>query len=411
MSVLRTYLKTYVSAAFMTGLAFLFLGVWFIGSLGPEGIWFVTVLFLIIVAFAAAYYTFEPIEKEYRQKTTTLEQKLNLAEQQQRQAEKEEQLWRQTLKERASGFPVLIGAIDEYREAKDELMAEYLRIKKHPAVKASEMLREQAQLRRQAERNAKQTKGIIEYYENIAPFLLDFKDELFDEARETEQPFTDEEREDPATDYLTIEEYRKLPSAVRNQQALDRFWKRPKSKWLLGRMYERYIGYLYEQEGYAVDYVGIFRGYEDLGRDLICHKPDEVVVIQCKNWSQFKTIYEKHIFQFFGTVFQYRDENKGKNVSAIFYTTTVVSDLARRFAKELGIELKEKCKFDKTYPSIKCNISRIDGTKIYHLPFDQQYDNVKVEPGRREFYCATVKEAEDAGFRRAFRYKGHLVKK
>ena len=56
------------------------------------------------------------------------------------------------------------------------------------------------------------------------------------------------------------------------------------------------------------------------------------------------------------------------------------------------------------YPCIKCNISA-DGTKIYHLPFDQQYDNVKIETHKGEFYCATVKEAEDAGFRRAFRHK------
>jgi hypothetical protein len=43
--------------------------------------------------------------------------------------------------------------------------------------------------------------------------------------------------------------------------------------------------------------------------------------------------------------------------------------------------------------------------QIYHLPFDQQYDTTKVTKPRGEFYCATVQEAEDAGFRRAFRYR------
>ena len=80
--------------------------------------------------------------------------------------------------------------------------------------------------------------------------------------------------------------------------------------------------------------------------------------------------------------------------------------MARRFSKELNIELKENFKFDKSYPSIKCNISKVDGTKIYHLPFDQQYDKTKIEKELGEFYCASVKEAENAGFRRAFRYKG-----
>jgi len=60
---------------------------------------------------------------------------------------------------------------------------------------------------------------------------------------------------------------------------------------------------------------------------------------------------------------------------------------------------------DNGYPCIKCNISQIDGTRIYHLPFDQQYDKVKIEPHKGEFYCTSVKEAEDAGFRRAFRHK------
>ena len=113
------------------------------------------------------------------------------------------------------------------------------------------------------------------------------------------------------------------------------------------------------------------------------------------------------IFQFFGTVFQYKDSNSNANVKGIFYTTTQLSELARRFAHELNIELKEKFKFDKTYPCIKCNVSRIDETKIYHLPFDQQYDNVKIEKKRGEFYCATVKEAEEKRFRRAYRYRGN----
>ena len=59
------------------------------------------------------------------------------------------------------------------------------------------------------------------------------------------------------------------------------------------------------------------------------------------------------------------------------------------------------------YPCIKCNIghdSEGNRTKIYHLPFDQQYDNTKIEPNKGEFYAVTVKEAENAGFRRAFKH-------
>lgn len=326
------------------------------------------------------------------------------------QAEKDSSLWKKSLLEKTSGFPSLIKLIEEYEQAKDLKLEEFLKTKSHPAFTSAEVVKEEARRRRFAESESKKIRAIIEYYESIAPFLLDFKDEIVGiESEDSFRDYSEEERIDPAVNYLAKEEYRKLPSVERNQMALDRFWSRPKSKWLLGRIYERYVGYLYENDGYDVEFTGIFKGYEDLGRDLICQKGKELIKIQCKNWSQFKTIYEKHIFQFFGTVFQYKDENKNNKVRAIFYTTTQLSDLARRFAEELGIEMKEQFKFDNNYPSIKCNISKVDGEKIYHLPFDQQYDKVKIEKNLGELYCLTVKEAENKGFRRAFRWHGETT--
>lgn len=316
----------------------------------------------------------------------------------------------QLAKERQVGFPWLAKAYAEFFELQDRNIIDFLQYKKHSAVSASLIVKEQSRLRREAEREKKIAQYLVEYYEHIAPFLLDLKEEVdiaTEQERELLKEYSEEELQDETTHYLTKEEYRKLPTVERNQMALDRFWKRPKSKWLIGRLYERYVGYLYEKDGYDVDYIGIFKGFEDLGRDLICKKGSDFIVIQCKNWAEFRTIYEKHVFQFFGTVFQYKDENKDKKVRAIFYTSTKLSDLARRFSKELNIELKENFKFDKEYPAIKCNISRIDGTKIYHLPFDQQYDKTKIEKDKGEFYCQTVKEAESAGFRRAFRYRGN----
>jgi len=315
----------------------------------------------------------------------------------------------QMAKERQVGFPWLAKAYAEFFELQDRTIIDFLQYKKHSAISASLVVKEQSKLRREAEKEKKIAQYLVEYYENIAPFLVDLKEEVdigTDEERELLKEYSEEELQDETAHYLTKEEYRKLPTVERNQMALDRFWRRPKSKWLIGRLYERYVGYLYEKEGYDVEYVGIFKGFEDLGRDLICKKGNDFIVIQCKNWSQFRTIYEKHIFQFFGTVFQYKDENPDRKVQAIFYTSTKLSDLARRFSKELKIELKENFKFNKEYPVIKCNVSMVDGNKIYHLPFDQQYDKTKIEEDRGEFYCQTVKEAEDAGFRRAFRYKG-----
>lgn len=94
-----------------------------------------------------------------------------------------------------------------------------------------------------------------------------------------------------------------------------------------------------------------------------------------------------------------------KPVRPVLVTTYQLSDEARRFAEHLKVEVKEFFEL-KPYPMIKCNISHVDGEKIYHLPMDQQYDKVIVGDREGEFYASTVKEAESAGFRRAFRWKG-----
>jgi len=54
------------------------------------------------------------------------------------------------------------------------------------------------------------------------------------------------------------------------------------------------------------------------------------------------------------------------------------------------------------YPMIKCNVNGND--KIYHLPFDQQYDRVRIGSVPGECYVKTAAEAEKLGFRRAKRW-------
>ena len=50
------------------------------------------------------------------------------------------------------------------------------------------------------------------------------------------------------------------------------------------------------------------------------------------------------------------------------------------------------------------NIGKND-EKIYHLPFDQQYDNVTIKTNSDEMYVSTIKEAERQGFRHAMKHK------
>lgn len=227
--------------------------------------------------------------------------------------------------------------------------------------------------------------------------------------------------DDPVLKYVPKSEFKTLDVGDRNQLALDRFLKSKKTNWEIGRDYERYIGYIYETKGYEVSYFGIFEGLEDLGRDLICSKNGKVSIVQCKCWSKNKVIHEKHINQLYGTTIKYLISNQNYpinskvnlfqslkvnyNITPVFITSTILSKTAREFAKALDVEIHEEEKLIR-YPIIKCNISKSTGERIYHLPFDQQYDKIKINNNKGSFYVSTVKEAESKGFRRAYKWRG-----
>ena len=314
-------------------------------------------------------------------------------------------------KEKSQGFPWLAKAYADYLHLLDQQLADYLEFKPHPAMRAAEQFREVAIRRRAAEQAYRVMKYQLEYYESLFPWLIDFKGEDIDDLikqiiEKKEKPLKElEEPDDAAKKWLTRAEYMSLPTAQKYQLALDRYWQKPKSKWEIGRDYERYVGYLYESRGYSVYYQGIVEGFADLGRDLICTKDNDVRIVQCKHWSRDKQIHEKHIFQLYGTVVAYRIDHPANDSSACFVTSTCLSERAKQFADELQMEVLEDFPLA-PYPCIKCNVSRRDGTRIYHLPFDQQYDKTLVEEERNECYVETVKEAENLGFRRAFRWHG-----
>ncbi len=215
-------------------------------------------------------------------------------------------------------------------------------------------------------------------------------------------------------------EFEALSPVQRNQKALERYITNHKSNWQIGREFERYTGYLLEEKGYAVDYHGAIEGFDDLGRDLIALKEEKTLIVQCKYWAQNKVIHEKHLYQLYGTFCDYvisrnlRPDSKQhemfserdalKNVTPIFITTAQLSERAKKIASLLGIQVQESLPTKLNYPRVKCNVSQRDGQKIYHLPFDQQYDRVKIEPERGEFYTSDCIEAEEKGFRRAWRW-------
>lgn len=357
--------------------------------------------------------------KEYEKvkpRLDTLEKEERNLVLQKQKIEKQKEEIKQLAKEKSKGFPWLAKAFADYFYLKNLEEAKYLQWKSHPAKKSAERVREIAREKRDIERQLRVAKYLLQYYENLFPWLVDFRGEDLDDLIKQilEQPKKEGEYEiegvDPARKYLTSAEYNKLSRIEKFQLALDRYWSKKKTKWEIGRDYERYIGYLYETKGFDVYYQGIVEGLADLGRDIIATKGNIVEIIQCKYWSREKVIHEKHICQFKGTVLKYCIENPNKKVLGKFYTSTRLSDTAKKFARSLEIEIIENFQL-KPYPSIKCNVSRRTGEKIYHLPFDQQYDRTVIEEERNECYVETVAEAEKLGYRRAFRWQGKIEEK
>jgi hypothetical protein len=144
--------------------------------------------------------------------------------------------------EKSKGFPWLANAYADFFELVNLKKAEELESKSHPALKSADRVRELAKERRIIEIKLRIAQGIINYYQDLFPFLEDFLDEE-DEAlllqvlsRNIDKPIQEigelgsELEIDPVRFYLSKEEYLKLTTAERNQMALDRYWDRHKNK-------------------------------------------------------------------------------------------------------------------------------------------------------------------------------------
>ena len=158
-----------------------------------------------------------------------------------------------------------------------------------------------------------------------------------------------------------------------------------------------------ENKGFFVDYTGATQGLADMGRDLIAKFGQNTYIIQCKRWKETKQIHEKHIFQLFGSLTLYQVQHPGESLQGVFVSTCPLSETAKSCADYLSILFVQQ-PFDPHYPKIKCNVSKHTGEKIYHLPFDQQYDRIHIARDANNFYAFTVAEAENQGFRHAYRH-------
>lgn len=258
----------------------------------------------------------------------------------------------------------------------------------------------------------------IEYKYNYILSLFPDLEKYVDSESLQWQSEEDVEYVDRRQGYLSKEEWEQLSDTEKSQRALDNYNERRKlTNTQVGRDYEEYIAHLFREKlkGCNVTMFGEERGLADLGRDLIVRDKTKVYIVQCKRWSSEKVIREKHIMQLFGSTIEYCWETKqagmhplevvGKTVIPVFVATTDLSETATKFAERLGVVVEKQPIGE--YPQIKCNIGK-EGEKIYHLPFDQQYNRTIILRENGEFMAWTVEEAENAGFRRAKKHNFSL---
>ena len=318
-------------------------------------------------------------------------------------------------KKQGALLPYLLEWSERLQIEYDEMIERDLQPKRPREVTAIKQAKEARAEARKYKKEAERLRPQLALYESLAPWLVEYTDLTVEEIlagiqEEKELKEFYKSGDDPVSLFVPKSEWGNLTESMRNQLALDRYWQgsRRRTAWTAGIQYERFIGYHHEAKGYKVEYHGANLGRDDLGIDLVCVKDEEVRVVQCKRLSSNKGIpvRENVIAQVYGAARYYTMEHSLLvNAIPVLYTSYECSVTARRFAQLLGVRLFENVGFQ-PYPCIKCNISRIDGQRIYHLPFDQQYDDTIIGDSEGDFYAMTVAQAEHAGFRRAYRWSG-----
>lgn len=395
----------------------------------PVSIIIITIVFIIIIIHIKNNFTCEQEKneklskkinsleiqnKELCKKNSLLESQLSESQKALALSEKKllhrNTFFKKVLMRKSKSMPYLAAIMADYLTYDIEVLAKQLdwgySIKRDAKVKTIREIRQQAKDKIESLKHFEyQLKYLLQLYPELSE-ILDIDSDL--KSLRSHSLTQSNNLRSPRGNKTSFEDWNKLTEAQKNQLILDNYIASShKSKWQIGRDYELFIGYLYEKKGWDVTYFGTEMRIKDLGRDLIAIKNENIEIIQCKYWSSKKQIHEKHIFQLYGTTICYKIERPSfQNVSARFVTNITLSETAKKVADYLGVKYVENQDIG-NFPRIKCNIGKDEfgnKTKIYHLPMDQQYDSVKIDSKKGEFFALTVDDAEKYGFRRAYKW-------
>ena len=115
----------------------------------------------------------------------------------------------------------------------------------------------------------------------------------------------------------------KPPKLLLYEKFVKEHYCKQSSSVIKGKTYERQVGQVLEMKGYSVEYRGTALGKKDDGIDLIAHKNDEILLVQCKNHKY--PVKQKDIRAFVGDfcIFLKKyPEYKRKRTFAYFFSSS-----------------------------------------------------------------------------------------
>ncbi len=239
-------------------------------------------------------------------------------------------------------------------------------------------------------------------YEEYFPFLADFRNTILNEdVRLKTLGYAALQDIEPALaiGYLSEQEYLSRPIAEVMQIALKRYLSKSMSRFEQSRHYERFIRYLFENDGWKVSLLSHIDGFEEFGRDLFCCQGDQACLVVSEYHSESQVVRENSMLRLYRSLIQMKLARPELNITLYMFSHSTPNDDTRVIAEELDINLKHQSL--KRFPMVKCQKDPISQQDLYHLPFDPQYDDLEMSVDRDSCYLPGTLRAVESGFIRS----------
>ena len=155
--------------------------------------------------------------------------------------------------------------------------------------------------------------------------------------------------------------------------------------------YDLYTGYLFEYNGFNVEYCGIANGVRDDGMNLICRKGSRAVLVRCKE----EILTPNFVYYLAARALRFKMDNPHLEVSALCVTSQTLTDDSQIIAEKFSIDVKDNMPFQ-NFPYVKCKV--LTDKKVCYTPKNDEYITVQINPDNGDMFCLNVNDAIAKGF-------------